>query len=88
MRISVQQMKDGDGRPLSELLDELGVEPMGNDKTHQDDGNLAVSSKTSAKTIEELAKTSQISPDNCNMGNENRTPCSRVWPTPRYIGRE
>ena len=37
MRISVRQMKDCDGRPLSELLDELRAETMGNDKTHQDD---------------------------------------------------
>ncbi len=37
MRISVQQMKVCDGRPLDELLDELRAETMGNDKTHQDD---------------------------------------------------
>ena len=37
MRVSVEQMKEGDTRPLSELLKELGVEPMGNDQAHPDD---------------------------------------------------
>ena len=37
MRLSVQQMKECDGRPLSELLGELRAETMGNDQTHQDD---------------------------------------------------
>ena len=37
LRISVRQMQAGEGRPLSDLLAELDVEPAGHDQTLPDD---------------------------------------------------
>ena len=37
MRASANEMKEGDGRPLGELLDELREERIGNDEAHLND---------------------------------------------------